>query len=60
MNDFQNLGYSQNQGILKDQMTNKVVKKESQRGAWLAQLVEHGTLDLRVVRLSPALGVELT
>ena len=27
-------------------------------GAWLAQLVEHATLDLSVVSLSPILGVE--
>ena len=27
---------------------------------WLAQLVEHATLDLRVVSLSPVLGIELT
>ena len=30
------------------------------RGTWLAQLVEHATLDLRVVGLSPTLGVEIT
>ena len=29
-------------------------------GTWLAQLVEHMTLDLGVVSLSPMLGVELT
>lgn len=32
----------------------------SSRGNWLAQLVEHLTLDLRVIGLSPTLGVELT
>ena len=32
--------------------------KES--GAWLAQLVEHATLDLGVVSMSPTLGVEIT
>ena len=29
-------------------------------GAWLAQLVEHVTLDLRVVNSSPMLGIEIT
>ena len=35
-------------------------KKHSNMGAWLAQLVEHVTLDLRVVSSSPTLGLELT
>ena len=30
------------------------------RGTWLAQYIEHATLDLRVVNLSPTLGVEIT
>jgi len=29
-------------------------------GAWLAQLVEHATLDLRVVNSSPMLSIEIT
>ena len=29
-------------------------------GAWLAHLVEHGTLDLRVVSLSHRVGIEFT
>lgn len=29
------------------------------RGAWLAQSVEHATLDLGVVSLSPTSGVEI-
>ena len=29
-------------------------------GAWLAQLVERVTLQLRVVSLSPTLGIEIT
>ena len=29
------------------------------RGTWLAQSVEHATLDLGVVNLSPMLGVEI-
>ena len=31
---------------------------KSLRGTWLAQSVEHKTLDLKVVRSSPRLGVE--
>ena len=30
------------------------------RGAWLAHLVKYETLDLRVVSVSPMLGVEIT
>ena len=30
------------------------------RGAWLGQSVEHVTLDLGVVSLSPTFGVEIT
>ena len=30
-----------------------------ERGAWLAQLVEHTTLKLRVVNLSATLGAEI-
>lgn len=30
------------------------------RGAWLAQLVEHANLGLRIVGLCPLLGVEMT
>lgn len=30
------------------------------QGAWLAQLLEHGTYDLRVVSSSPTLSVEPT
>ena len=29
-------------------------------GAWLAQLVEHAAFDLRVMSLSPTLGMEIT
>ena len=32
----------------------------SARGAWLAQSVEHATLDLRVVSSSPTLDMEPT
>ena len=35
----------------------KIIKK---KGTWLAQLVEHVTLDLRVMRSSPGMGIELT
>lgn len=38
----------------------KGVKTVSERGIWLAQSVEHATLDLRVVGSSPVLGVEIT
>ena len=34
--------------------------KHKIKGAWLVQLVEHATLDLRVVGLSPTVGVEIT
>lgn len=36
------------------------LRREDLGGAWLARLVEHATLDLRVVILSPTLGVEIT
>ena len=32
-------------------------KREAGRGVWLAQLVEHVALDLRVVNPSPTLGM---
>ena len=35
-------------------------RMEGKNGAWLAQWVEHAILDLRVVSLSPTLGVEIT
>ena len=34
--------------------------KESKGGTWLAPSMEHATLDLRVVCLSPTLGIEIT
>ena len=36
------------------------VKEKDLRGTWLAQSVEHATLDLWVMSLSPTLGVEIT
>lgn len=30
------------------------------RGTWLAQVVKHVTLDLRIMSLSPMVGVEVT
>ena len=36
------------------------LKENSSWGAWLAQVEEHGTLDLRVVSLSSTLGIEIT
>jgi len=35
-------------------------KKTLKRGAWLARLEEHATLDLWIMRASPKLGVEIT
>jgi len=35
------------------------IDKKTTRGAWLAQLVKHATLDLGVVNLGPMLGVEI-
>jgi len=35
-------------------------KKAEIRGACLARLEEHATLDLRVLSLSPGMGVEIT
>ena len=35
-------------------------KKQASQGTWLAQLEGHAILDLRVVSLSPTLGVEIT
>ena len=37
-----------------------LLNKESLRGAWLAQLEEHGTLYLAVVSSSPMMGLEIT
>ena len=43
---------------------NKIViksfKKNHTGGGWLAPSEEHGTLDLRVMSLSPTLGIEIT
>ena len=35
-------------------------EKSNHRGAWLAQSVEHATLDLEVVSSSPMLDTEIT
>lgn len=35
-------------------------QNDQARGAWLAQSVEHETLDLGVVSSSPTLGAEMT
>ena len=52
--------------------TGSLLSKESQaflgplfeelfyRGTWLAQLIEHVTLGLRVLSLSPMLGIEIS
>ena len=39
-------------------MVNVITQNLKFGGAWLAQPVEHATLDLRVVSLSPMLGIE--
>ena len=36
------------------------IRTHINRGTWLAQSVEHATLDLGVVSSSPALGAEIT
>ena len=36
------------------------IRTHINRGTWLAQSVEHATLDLGVVTSSPTLGVEIT
>ena len=36
------------------------IRTHVNRGTWLAQSVEHATLDLGVVTLSPTFGVEIT
>ena len=38
----------------------KKKKKKSARGTWPGQSVERAILDLKVVSLSPMLGVEIT
>lgn len=47
---------------LKKFMLNARVEKYHYRlgGPWLTQLVEHATLDLRVLSLSPVCGIEFT
>ena len=39
---------------------NEAISKELKTGLWLAQSVEHTTLDLGAVGLSPTLGIEIT
>lgn len=39
---------------------NQVLQNEITRDTWLAQYVEHATLDLRVLDWSPTLGIEIT
>ena len=43
-----------------DYMDISICKNSLNHGAWLAQSVEHVTLDLRVISLDPMLGVEIT
>ena len=37
-----------------------IFKNYKTKATWLAQSVEHATLDLEVVSLSPTLGIEIT
>ena len=39
---------------------NTMIKMRKFGGAWLAQLVEHATLDLRVMSSSPTVHIEFT
>ena len=41
-------------------MPRSLIKNYLWGGAWLAQLVENETLDLKVVSLNPTLGIEFT
>ena len=45
---------------LSDKDFRAAIIKNASTGAWLVQLVEHTTRDLRVVSLSPTLGTEIT
>ena len=36
-----------------------IVGKDKSRGAWLAQSVEHASVDLGAIGMSPMLGVEI-
>ena len=59
-----NTGYSRekitcNMGPLVTENGDWRPKHIGHRGAWLAQSVEHETLDLEVVSSSPMLGVEI-
>ena len=54
-----NESYSINFDSARTRVTQTSIKiKRHFWGAWLAQSVEHATLDLRIVSLSPMLGVE--
>jgi len=44
----------------RSQKETKLLDEKQKWGAWLAQWVEHVTLDLGVVSSSPTLGVEIT
>ena len=48
------------EGTHRKKKKRKIIAKKCSRGSWLAQLVEHETLDLRVVSSSPMLCVEIT
>lgn len=50
----------QKNGVFFKDLGAKKKKKKRLRGTWLAQPVEHATLDLGVVSLSLTLGTERT
>ena len=43
-----------------DQVKTQEYNRVGGRSTWLAQLVEHATLDLGVVSVSPTLDIQLT
>lgn len=52
--------YLKNEAMMWRKPMTSLSKMKFFRGTWLAQSVEHVTLDLGVVSLSPTLGVEMT
>ena len=52
--------YGQDQPAVHMERPSQAILKGSSWGAWLAELVDLATVDLRVMSSSPTLGVELT
>ena len=46
--------------LVQEDLRGKRSQESNPKGAWLAQLEEHATLDLRAVSSSPMLAVEIT